>query len=268
MKRDDYICELNEVYNRFYKDGRCKYYDKCREGITEKPCKFFSDKANVGAEYGNDPSMPKIVVVGLEGLGKCGEVKEIDFPSDSAYNPHYKGVRYVLAYILSRISGATPPNTSLKSDLKKYAKNTIDRYALLNCYKCAFDNKAQNLPHTDNMKKHCQEILWEEIRVLDPDFIIIQVKNNRPQDFETNLHNGGVYERVSGDENTGVYTLKHQNKKPMIVIWTYHGSSDPDPHIRSWTNDNKKGCRYIKNSLNPILNKAVEVFFAFQKEEK
>ena len=263
MNRNEYKNELNKVYSKYFSQetGHCIYFEKCKKSVCNNPCKFYSDKANLGSEYGMDPNLPKIVMVGLEALGKDDKVEDIEYPSESAYNPHYKGVRYVIAYLLSKIAGEQTPNNSLKKELIEY-NETIKKYALLNCYKCAFDKKAQNLSHTDDMKKHCQEILFDEIKVLDPDFLVIQIKGNRPDNFKNNVLNvyGGSHECIIGDESTGAYKIERQSRKPFILIWTYHGSSDPDKKIRAWTNDNSKGCRYIKNLLNPVLDKAIETY--------
>ncbi len=263
MSREKYIKELENVYRKYYRDanGLCKYYSRCKEGIPNNQEKFQSDRALVGVEYGEDPSIPNIVVVGLEGLGKAGIIQSIDYPSETVYNPHYKGVRYILAYIFSKIAGATPPSNSLKSELIRYS-DYVRKYTLLNCYKCAFDNKAQGLPHTDEMKLNCQRILCEEIKALNPDFLIIQVKNNRPENLAKNICDlyEGCLEIVKGDDSTGVYKIPRRGANPLLLIWTYHGSSDPDPKKRAWTNDYKNGCKYIKDILNDVLDKAIEEY--------
>ena len=187
----------------------------------------------------------------------------IDEPSDTAYNSHYKGVRYVLAYIMSAFVHKDPPQNALKKTLINYSE-TIYKYTLLNCYKCALEKKAQGLYHSECMKKNCQRILFDEIKILDPDFLIIQIKNNRPIDFEKNLimelGNGTDPIQIKGNQYTGAYKLIKPSGKPIILIWTYHGSGDPDPNKRSWVNDNKNGNTYITNILKPVLDAAISEF--------
>lgn len=262
-----YKNQLNEVYKEFYcnANGYCKYYEECKKGVFQEP-KFTFDRANIGIEYG-ESDIPKIAVVGLEALGKSGIIQDITQPSESKYNPHYKGVRYVLAYILSKIKGECPPENSLKNELVNYNKYT-KQYALLECYKCAFADKAKGLPHTDAMKEHCQEILLKEIQQLDLDFLIVQVKANRPYDFHDNLKHlyGDICELIDGNEYTGVYKLG-STKHPLLLIYSYHGSSDPNPNTWAWTNDRKNEFRYIKEELNPVLDKAIEEYFTNVKIE-
>ena len=222
----------------------------------------------VGEKYGSDSSVPKIVFVGLEGLNKedCRldanrNVKEIINTSHKVYNPHYKGVRYVLAYLLKGIANESQPQNALKKILENY-NETTKYHALLNCYKCAFSNKSQGLTHTNEMKEHCQELLFKEIEILKPDIVVFQVINGRSKDFESNLENVfGESQQISGeakDKKTAAYLFYPQHNQPLIWIWTYHGSSDPERKKRAWVNDNKNGNVYINKQLNPVLDKAIE----------
>ena len=115
---------LKEMYKEYYTGdgGQCRCFDQCKNGIDE-PCKFSSDKAMVGKKYGIDSSVPKIVFIGLEGLDKKANrlepvfrtVKDIIPPNREVYNPHYKGVRYVLAYLLGGITNKRKPLNALKA---------------------------------------------------------------------------------------------------------------------------------------------------------
>ena len=266
MNRQECCDRLNKMYSDKYYNGinnECIFFEKCRGNVTLPDCKFNFDRANVGKEYGNDETLPKIVVVGLEGLGKEGIVDDIDEPSDTAFNSHYKGVRYVLAYILSAFTYKDQPENALKKTLSNY-NDTTHEYTLLNCYKCALEKKAQGLTHTECMRENCQKILFDEIKILNPDFLVIQIKSNRPTEFETNIRtelgNGNDLICIAGDESTGAYKIITPSGKPIILIWTYHGSGDPDPNKRSWSNDNKNGNTYIENILKPVLNAAIKEF--------
>lgn len=277
MERDDYVSNLEKMYKEYYtgEGGRCRYFDECKREIGDKPCKFASDKAMVGEEYGNNGSVPKIVFVGLEGLDKDEDrldanenVKDIINPNHKVYNPHYKGVRYILAYLLKGIAGESQPQNALKATLSLEDYNKTTKYfTLLNCYKCAFSNKSQGLPHTDAMKERCQEILFKELEILKPDIVVFQAIGNRPKDFESKLDNkfggGSRIKQIlgkDGDTKTAAYLYYPQPDQPLIWIWTYHGSSDPDPNKRAWVNDNKNGNVYINQQLKPILDKAIEAF--------
>lgn len=223
VEHSDYIenlkNNLEEMYKKYYigKDGHCKYFNECKKRVDAEPCKFSSDKAMVGEKYGSDSSVPKIVFVGLEGLNKedCRldanrNVEEIINTSHKVYNPHYKGVRYALAYLLKGIANESQPQNALKKILENY-NETTKYHALLNCYKCAFSNKSQGLTHTNEMKEHCQELLFKEIEILKPDIVVFQAINGRPKDFESNLENVfGEGQQISGEAN---------DKKQLLIYF-------------------------------------------------
>ena len=129
MKRDYYVSRLESLYKEYYGNVGCQFYDECEKGISEK-CELRFDKAKVGVEYGKNPEIPKIVFVGLEGLNEHQEIKKPE--TDKCYNPHYKGVRYVLAYLLSSYFSKELPYSVLKYCLKNYVE-TMEYFALLNC---------------------------------------------------------------------------------------------------------------------------------------
>lgn len=263
MERD-YVSNLKEMYKEYYtgEGGRCRYFDECKKEIGDNPCKFAADKAMVGEKYGNSCSVPRIVFVGKEGLHKNAKgavIKGVDPPSHDASNSHYRGLKYVLAYLLCGIFGENKPCDATQETLNNY--NEATKYiTLLNFFKCAFGEGTRNLAHTSSMEAKCQEILLREIEILEPDVLVVQVKN-RPAKFDENLKkmfggNSGCIE-LFGDIATGVYQYYLPSGKPFILIWTYHGAAGPYP---SWVNDNKNGNIYINNRLNPVLDKAIEEF--------
>ena len=133
MKRD-YKSRLEALYNECYGNGGCQFFCECKKGIS-KSYTFRFDKAKVGAKYGENSEIPKIVFVGLEGLNGHQGIENTE--TDCCYNPHYKGVRYVLAYLLSSYFSKERPDRVLKDCLKDYV-DTMEYFSLLNCYKCAF----------------------------------------------------------------------------------------------------------------------------------
>lgn len=268
MNRESYISALAKVYNEFYNlpGGYCRHFEKCKEGIQPCECKFASDKALVGLRYGSDEKIPKIVFVGLERLRKTAisVVKDIEETNTTVYNPHYKGVRYVAAYLFSGIAGTEPPKDALKKNLIHYS-DTLEYITLINCYKCAFSQKSQGLPHSQEMRDNCQDILFKEIEALEPDILVIQIKTNRPTNLETKLAKYHFFaeNNICGDSVTGAYSCLLPSGKPFVLIWTYHGSGDPDPIKRAWVNDNKGGNAYMKKELNSVLDAAISIYKQF-----
>lgn len=260
MKRERYVKALEKMYKEYYtgEGGYCRYFSECRKN-TEKPCVIASDKARVGKKYGNG-KVPKIVFIGLEGLTNkelegIDVYKQIIEPSNSADNPHYMGVRYVLAYLLSEfLNKSKPCDAQLNTLNRDEYIQTIEYFTLLNCFKCAFhpNKKSSKMSRTKAMKKNCQEILLREIEILEPDILVIQVKTDRPWDLEENINikfgEGTAGEHLDGDSTTGAYKYK-----PFILIWTYHGAGGPK--TRGWVKDPD----YIKK-VNHTLDIAIEEF--------
>lgn len=269
MKRDDYVKKLEKMYEEYYADnGKCQYYSKCRKGI-EKAEVFTLDKALVGKKYGEKYDgkfeIPKIVFVGLEGLNGHKEIGERGDETD--YNPHYKGVRYVLAYLLSPFIGKERPNSVLKRCLKNYI-DTTKYFTLLNCYKCAFGDKPRGRPHTSSMEENCQKILFREIEILEPDIVVFQVKSKRPEGFTENLNKkfcGAEENLICGNEDTGAFRYSFTSEKQFIWIWTYHGSGRTYSNRQGWANSDESGRDYREKELDPVLNKAVEAFVSVDK---
>ena len=268
MNRESYISALTQVYDEFYilPGGYCRYFEKCKEGIQPCECKFASDKALVGLHYGSDEKIPKVVFVGLEGLRENDiiVVQDIEETSTRVFNPHYRGARYVAAYLLNGIAGTEQPRDALKKSLIQYSE-TLEYISLINCYKCAFSQKAQGLPHSQAMRDNCQDILFKEIEALEPDILVIQIKTNRPTNLETKLakYHFCAENKICGDSVTGAYSCFLPSGKPLILIWTYHGSGDPEPTKRAWVNDNKGGNVYMKKELNPVLDAAISTYKQF-----
>lgn len=187
--------------------------------------------------------------------------------TDKCYNPHYKGVRYVLAYLLSPYIGKERPDSVLKNCLKDYVE-TMKYFALLNCYKCAFCDNPKGRPHSESMKEHCQEILFSEIEVLEPDIVVFQVKSKRPTNFEKNLANKfGKEELICGNEGTGAFWYSLRSGKRFIWIWTYHGDGNKYPRNqqnqqnqrnRGWASNDKSGKDYREKDLDPVLDRVLD----------
>lgn len=263
MELDYYESRLESLYKEYYGNGGCPFFDECEKGIS-KSCTFRFDKAKVGVEYGKNPEIPKIVFVGLEGLNEHQGIEETE--TVNCYNPHYKGVRYVLAYLLSSYFSKERPDSVLKECLKDYVE-TMEYFALLNCYKCAFGDDSQGRPHSEAMRVNCQEILFREIEALEPDIVVFQVKdkNKRPTNFEKNLANKfGKEELICGNEDTGAYWYTLPSGKRFIWIWTYHGAGNKYPRNqqnqrnRGWAKNDESGKKYREEDLDPVLNAVLD----------
>lgn len=264
MDRDSIVNELEKMYANYYNtpDGCCRHFEECK--VSGEICKFSADKAMVGANYGNDKSIPRIVFVGLEGTDKDSKKLSIRTPSNDASNPHYRGVRYVLAYLLSKYSNEPLPRDAQIDTLNDpiYQKHLQD-LCLINMYKCAFTERSSGLPHSKKMNENCQRILLDEIEVLQPDFLVVQVVSNYPAGLwktilDTYSPDDNIIATADKKGNTMVKKLVHKNGKPFYYINTYHGNGFPYPHGKGGIFVNNES--YIKTKLNPVLDAAVEAY--------
>ncbi len=233
--------KLMSMYSEKYyccRDGKCKYFDECKNDIVE-PCKYFSDKVRIGHNYGRDIAIPKIMFVGLEAKHPDYENQVVEGIMDiyqKATNSHFRGLRYVLSYLLAPFfEEEAPKNTKIDKRFDDERINVLTRFALSNIYKCAFGNYNQyrNLPHSHSMKKYCQRILFDEIDILEPDIVVAQIVENKPDLFWKNILDKYSDEKenlICGDgknNNTSVYKMRHKNGKPFLFVWSYHGAWIP-----------------------------------------
>lgn len=268
--------QLNAMYENHYciDSGFCKCYPNCSGGIAEQN-KFYSDRAKTGEKYGNDPSTPKIVFAGLEGIRPdvVGRVQEIDMsdetskPSLDATNNHYRGVRYVLAYLMRKFEGAELPKNAGVNLENNYIGEIDDQeylksFCLTNLYKCAFgsNGKKSALTHSKGMKDNCYKIFLDEINILRPDILVIQVVSNRPPKLWDIMKKEYYAKLIKGDENknnTSVYKLIYpDNHIPFYCVWTYHGNGAP--YYRREGGVFVNNPKYIENELNPVLDATIK----------
>lgn len=265
MNYEQYVGQLNKMYDDIYCNkehgNRCIHWEKCK---PDEPVKFCFDRVKVGKEYGT--IYPKILFSGLEGKhGSIADyrIPEIAQPGLDADNSHYMGVRYVLSYLLSGISGKPQPLNADKTVLS--AADFVEHlkhYALTNLYKCAFGKpeKSRNLTHTPQMQRECYKIFLKEIDILKPDIIVIQVVTNRPSGLWAEMLNkyGKQEILLKGDgqkNDTSAYLLQYEDRTPFYCIWTYHGSGRPHNRGKAFGENN---IEYIEAELNPVLDTVIE----------
>ena len=227
---DDYIAELNRMYQEHYRNGKCPYYSKCFSSAVG-PSKFeFDYAAKVGADYGK-PGIPKVLIVGQEGKSghtETGKTSE----SIEQNNEHYRKTLYTLALLL----GDTKPASFSANDLKS-SEELLKKFCLTNYYKCALqgnDSRAcRSLPHTKEMKGNCHVILEKEIEILEPDLVIIQGKFT-PKAFWNAFGEGKriAGNRTEADDTLSLYRYDPEGKKPFYIIYSYHPC-----YFRAWSGE-------------------------------
>ena len=272
MDDQEYVHRLNAMYEDVYdkENHCCRHWTLCK---SKEPVKFCFDRVKIGEKYGT--TYPKILFVGLEGVRKgvadyrippISRDNDNSKPSLSVYNNHYKGVRYVLSYLLAKLSNEAPPASGKKRDLSQppYTEH-LKHYCLTNLYKCAFGDpqKSVGLMHTDAMKKQCPEILFSEIEILRPDMIVIQAVAGLPEHFwerlKTRFHcNGDFVISAQRNDNTSAFRLYYDDGQPFYCIRTYHGNGFPYPDRHGGVFPSN--AEYIHTELNPILDAVVRQY--------
>lgn len=273
MNYDEYVKQLDEMYDGIYCNescgNRCEHWEKCKPNDPNKPVKFYFDRVKVGKEYGT--IYPKILFAGLEGVyGQVVDyrIPQIIEPSLTAFNNHYKGVRYVLSYLLSKFTDNTPPQNSSSDELNQEQYNEhLKHYCLTNLYKCAFGKPDKNsgLTHTVEMQNECYKIFLKEINILRPDIVVIQVVSNRPKNLWKSMvkaygNKEELLKSAKRNTNTSVYRLMYDDGTPFYCIWTYHGNGAPFAKQRGGRFGNNN-IEYIETELNPVLDEVIKQIF-------
>lgn len=283
MYTKNLVDSLNKMYERHYGKGNsctCENWGKCSDSQNVTELKFCFDRLKIGEEYGKNKSIPKIVFCGLEATREekaklpyastvQKRIPEIDVkdkysqPSTEAYNNHYRGVRYVLSYILAPFFGEDFPKSAKEAELKKFNDNRyMKNFCLTNIYKCAFGREKSGLTHNAEMQYFCPKIFFDEIDILEPDILVMQVVSDLPKGFWTNAKeryrgDGNPLQRAKRNTNTSVYRMFTNTNKPFLWVWTYHGNGGPYARKGNggvFVNNQK----YISEELNPVLNRVIE----------
>lgn len=282
MKVQHYIDRLNEFYNTRYgcdcTEHRCKHWNQCRQTIphSTKPTdtiKFYYDRVKVGDKY--DTNYPRVLFCGLEGAHSNAKHHRIppisadnpnSKPSLDAINNHYRGVRYVLSYLMAKLSGQNPPSNATKTELDNPAYvEHLRHYCLTNLYKCGFALKKSGLPHSKTMKQECYKIFLNEIDILRPQFVVIQAVSQVPPDFWGAMQKrygdkeAILINRAARNDHTAAYQLQYDDGSPLYCVWTYHGNGFPFPDKSGGVFPNNT--LYLNAELNPVLDAVVKRYF-------
>ena len=240
-----------------FNNNQCPHYSECKKNIVYKGCnsiydKFCFDRASVGEYYGENPKLPRIVIIGVEGIHDRQYIECTTAPSLSAGNPHYCGVRYVLSYLLSDFLEKDKPEPRKIKNVVPWIEEALKNYALCNLYCCAFvpendKERTRNLYHSIEMQENCVERLYNEIKILKPNIVIIQAINP----FTDIMRNKFIqYFNIKTDPHfserkakLGIGSVENQK---CVFVETYHGST-------CWF-----GQKYITNTLNPLLDEVIK----------
>lgn len=240
---------------------KCPYSELCKKNVAYRNGdtvidKFRFDRAMVGDNYGKDETLPRIVMVGIEGLpGENGYVvTDVRTPSVDAINPHYNGVKYILAYLLSEFIGKEKPELKVTERGVWWIEEALSRYCLCNLYRCAFvpmedPSKRKGLCHTNEMKKNCLELLIREIRALDPDIVVVQATYSDvfpEENLEKLLSEFNCDRKQYGKDKRARLYSGHLKDHNIHIAQTLHGARG-----------GFKSHAYLKDELNPVLDEII-----------
>lgn len=248
------ICMRPETACPSFRDCKKSFCGKAAEeidAISKSDYSFFDDCcAKIGENYGLS-GIPKIVFIGKESTCKHTETT-VPENFEEQKNQHYRRTRAILAALLgitdeievgSEIYSFRPENSS-----DTYKLHTI--FSLTNHYHCAFKKtkKAHGVRSTYVMWDKCTEIVKKELKILNPDIVVIQAgwstKQGADKDIAKYFTDNYV---VTLDPNCpGLYWLvdKYTKEKRRCVIGSYH------PSFHCWHQE-----KYIV-PLNDRINRA------------
>ncbi len=229
-----YRTKLEAAYRSFFgsDNNTCPYAALCEHGMCDDSIRF--NCAHLGKDYGTDPSFPKILVVGKEPVSEHRCIKPTASLDDAGYNPHYLKTLYTLSLMFG-----DPAEDYNKCDSLFSKEYLLSHICLTNYYKCVFSET-----HTENgttstkrrrdkktntsMKKHCAEILIEEIRALTPDLVVIQSKDADNKMF-TKLIDTHFQKGVELFAENGIWLYEHKHEHgTFYILWSYHPTAHGD----------------------------------------
>ena len=220
--REDYVRNLNKMYDNFYKNG-CNY-NSCSNCMNESPANIkFDYAAKVGEDYGKVGAY-KVLVVGKESKYQHATVEKPADDISKSSNTHYRGTLYMLTLLLTN---EVPESTSV-NDLKKH-NDLLKQFCLTNYFKCAFREYDKNkkgkitvrgLPVNQFMKDACCKLLLQEIEILEPDIVIMQGKFTSKLFWET-LEKEEFECKYGGNTPISLYRYT-LNGRSFYILWGYH----------------------------------------------
>ncbi len=261
MRMIDYKAKIQELHQ-----CGCPHFSECMKDVcygrqkgSDITYKFRFDRARVGEEYGKDDSVPKIVMVGIEGFSDEKEISKVIAPSLTADNPHYNGVKYILAYLLADFLQKDRPAAIITKSCVRWIEDALKRYCLCNLYRCAFvptsdEKRTKNLCHTDAMKAHCISRLIAEIKALDAEIVVIQTTNGNdfPEKNREAICTAFQCEAMIEEGKCARLYRGQNNGHGILILQTYHGAYG-----------GFKSYEYLNEKLNPLLDEAIKEYRSF-----
>lgn len=251
-----YVDEIQKIFNI----TGCPHYSECIKNIeynkAETACKFRYDRAKIGENYGAN-GIPKIVMVGIEGFSSEKTITKVIQPAlNDTVNPHYNGVKYVLAYLLADFFNKDKPASRITNNSVEWIDEALKSYTLCNLFRCAFvpandPQRIKGLKHSEEMQKNCIEILIKELRVLEPDIVVIQATDGSvfTGSMQDRLFNEFKCKIKSGNDKRARVLAGVLEDKQCLFVQTLHGA-----------NGGFKSHKYLDDELNPILDKTINMY--------
>lgn len=210
--KSNLAAQSEAMYNSYYKKN-CAYAD-CSCGMNEVKFKF-DHALRIGSKYG-EKGFYKVLAVGKESKDKHSEIITPCEKIESSPNAHYRGTLYTLALL----AGHKPKSLSA-ADLQEY-NDLLTHFCLTNYFKCAFKMAIRNLPVNQSMQKSCLSILLQEIKIVQPDIVLLQGKFT--DSFLSEALGVGTCRYCSDNGKISLvrYTLEQHT---FYVLWGYHPAS-------------------------------------------
>lgn len=244
--------QIKGIYDKHYnvlttlngKDYRvCKCFSECKGKLKVTDNAFFSNyDVKIGKKFGQNTTIPRIVVIGKEGVTPQNQIEETGHHS----NQHYRRTMAMLSMLLSLTNQIVDDTVVSKENFMYDDIPIYDLFCLTNHYHCAFKQggKRHGVSCTIPMWNNCAYIVKDELNILKPQILVIQsgwsVKKGRSKGnckdiqkyFDKDIGVVKTNQEIDGTEIDGLYWLVDEsNHKICCIIGSYH------PCYHQWRKD-------------------------------
>ena len=246
------------MYYNYFKSGTCLYAKRCLLNTTKG---YHSSRAlRIGENYDFEINgIPtRILFMGKESpadeatkaiprtatLVEVAEDWALSHNGEKRVNLHYQETYKMLCYMLNY----NPSQIRLFRDRED---NVLQYFALTNRYRCKQDDGRTHITNNYEQKTNCLKILQEEIHIMRPTIIVLQLQETTSKDLFSDDKNLSI-KLNDADAERVVYSPKYE----CYVVETIH----PNTRGAWWKHKPKfiKSIDYLKN-IGVLPSKTIDL---------
>lgn len=214
-----------KMYSDYYKNGICTFKKNCTGNINKGYHSSYALQIGENYDFDIDGRPIRILFMGKESpadkstknvprtatLMEVAEDWAASHNGRKRVNLHYQETYKMLCYMLNYNPEPIYPFYNRDDKVLKH-------FALTNRYRCKLDNGRTNITNNHEQRKNCLCILREELRIMKPTVIVLQLQETTADELFFDDENRT--EKLKRDENTErvVYSPKYD----CYVIETIH----------------------------------------------